>query len=168
MTEHDIHTERLSLSPRAQGLIDLCEPVINGMGYDCVHLEFNGGQRGLVRLYIDSSDGVTLADCTKVSKQLSTVFDVEDPISGNYTLEVSSPGLNRPLGRASDFEAYAGESAKITTQEAINGQRKWKGTILGLQDGQVSLKVVDGTEVQIAFNNIAKANIEYNFEASQR
>ena len=95
-------------------LWDLLEPVVTGMGYELVEIEYNPGSRhGLLRLYIDHEDGIVLDDCTDVSHQVSALLDVEDPIAGRYSLEVSSPGLDRPLRGIKDYERFTGEIVKI-------------------------------------------------------
>jgi ribosome maturation factor RimP len=148
-------------------VLSVCEPVVNGMGYECVHLELAGGTgQKVLRFYIDKPDGVMVHDCTRVSKQLDVALDVDDVVSGAYTLEVSSPGLNRPLGRLKDFETHKGNEAKITTDAPIEGRRKWKGMLSGCSSTDVMIEV-EGENLSIPFQAIKKANIEFNFEAVQ-
>jgi len=105
-----------------------------------------------------------LDDCVAVSRQLEAVLDVEDIIAEAYTLEVSSPGLERPLGRRSDFERFAGQEAQITTLEAHRGQRRWQGALAGLKDDDILMQV-DGDTIPIPFSNVKRANLKYEFES---
>ncbi len=158
-------------------VLKACEPTLSSLGYDCVHLEYlgprSGGGRGVLRVYIDwpksdgaAKTGVTVNDCAKASRQLGVVLDVEDVVPGAYTLEVSSPGLDRPLGRLSDFERFAGQDAVIKTTEAIDGRRNWAGALTGVEDGDVLLDV-DGEPVRIPCDAIRKANLKYSFEKAE-
>jgi len=154
------------MTPALTRVMGLCEPVVQSMGFECVHAELGGGGgRGVLRFFIDGPDGVTVSDCTGVSRQLSAVLDVEDPISGAYTLEVSSPGLNRPLGRFQDFERFTGDQVSLVTAEALDGRRKWSGLISGIRDNLVMLNV-DGEDVDIPFDMISRANIEFDYESA--
>lgn len=106
-------------------LIGLIEPIVEGLGYECVGIEYNAHPRhGLLRVYIDAEQGVLLEDCTKVSHQISGMLDVEDPISDNYELEVSSPGMDRPFFKLSQFEQFMGSTVTINLFKPINKQRK--------------------------------------------
>lgn len=118
-------------------LVKLIEPIVEGMGYECVGIEFNPHPRhGLLRVYIDSEAGVDMEDCAKVSHQISGVLDVEDPIPGNYQLEISSPGLERPLFSAPQFEKFIGSMARVNLYSAIDKRRKVTGMIVAV-DGDV-------------------------------
>lgn len=137
----------------------IVEPVVLSLGYELVGMEFlTQGRNGLLRVYIDIEDGITLDDCQRVSHQLSGVLDVEDVIKGQYQLEVSSPGLDRPLFKLEHFERFAGHKAKLKLITPVNGQRKFRGTLRGVRDGQVILEIEDG-EIALPISAIDKANL---------
>ena len=147
-------------------LIGLIEPVVTGLGYELVDAEFDGRQR-VLRVYIDKIGGITLDDCSKVSHQLSGLLDVEDPIPGRYQLEISSPGLDRPLSRLAHFERFKGELARVQVTSPIAGRRKFKARLLGvegdcivLQDGEAILK--------IPYPAIEKARLAPEFDSVQK
>jgi ribosome maturation factor RimP len=143
-----------------QALSDLVRSVVEPMGYEFVGLEFvpPGRGEGLLRVYIDQPDGVVLDDCAAVSHQLSGVLDVEDPIRGEYNLEVSSPGLDRPLFEAEHFRRFAGQAATVRLAVPENGRRKFKGEILRTDEEAVWLRV-DGDEVRLPFDRIDSAKL---------
>ena len=137
----------------------IIEPVVTSLGYELVGAEFLiQGQSGLLRVYIDAEDGIQMKDCTRVSHQLSGVLDVEDVIKGKYQLEVSSPGLDRPLFTAEHFERFKGHKARLKLTVPLEGQRKFKGTLKGVKNDQVILEV-DGKEIPLLLNAIDKANL---------
>jgi ribosome maturation factor RimP len=143
-------------SPRLQQLV---EPVVTAMGYELVGMEWaSRGHAALVRLYIDRPEGITVDDCEKVSHQVSGVLDVEDPIQGPYTLEVSSPGLDRPLFNAAQFARYVGRDAKVRTLTPVNGRRNFRGAIRAVRADSVVMDI-DGVEVTLALADIDKANL---------
>ena len=139
---------------------DMLEPGITSMGYELVGVEFQTGGKGggLLRVYVDSEAGITADDCQKVSYQVSGVLDVEDPIPGHYTLEVSSPGLDRMLFRKQDFDRFAGQLIKLRTVYPIEGQRKFKGRLLGLQGENVIFEQ-DEMEISLPFDQIEQARL---------
>jgi len=142
---------------------DLVTPILENEGLELVEVEFQREVRGWVlRVFIDKEGGVTLDDCTNVSQQLSAILDVEDPIDTSYTLEVSSPGLTRPLKRTKDYEKAIGRLVKIKTFQKIEGRKRFKGVLLGLKEDGVRLKI-DDQILEIPFKDIAKANLEYDF-----
>jgi ribosome maturation factor RimP len=137
----------------------LLEPTLAAMGYELVDLEARiGGRKGLLRLYIDKPDGVGLDDCERVSHQVSGVLDVEDPIPGEYVLEVSSPGLNRPLKRPEHFERFTGSEAKISMKAPLDGRRRFRGRLEGVEDGYVVVRV-DGEPYRLRIADIDKARL---------
>ncbi len=141
-------------------LYEILEPVVSGLGYELVGIDYRPSPKNaLVRLYIDQPDGVTLDDCTRVSNQVSSVLDVEDPIPGQYTLEISSPGLDRPIFKVEDYERFAGEKVHLRLQGLYEGRRKFSGVLRGLRDDCV---VVDenGNEIQVPLSQIDRANLE--------
>ena len=141
----------------------LLEPVVTGMGYELVEVEWQANPRnGLLRIYIDHKDGITVDDCGAVSLQVSALLDVEDPIPGHYSLEVSSPGLDRPLRKEEDFYRFAGEKVKLKLDIPIKGRRNFTGRLIGLENGEVVIDV-DGTEYAIPINDIGKARLVPQF-----
>jgi ribosome maturation factor RimP len=147
-------------------LADLLEPVIEGLGYECVGIEFNPHPKhGLLRIYIDSPNGIVLDDCTKVSHQISGVLDVEDPIAGEYQLEISSPGTDRPLFKIGQFQRFIGKAVKVQLYAPVNQRKRITGVILGV-DGENILLEEDGQNFSIPFQAISKARLvpEYLFE----
>lgn len=143
-----------------QTLNELLEPVIAGMGCELVGIEYRASPKNaLVRLYIDKPGGVDLDDCTRVSRQVSGVLDVEDPISSHYTLEVSSPGLDRPIFKSADYDRFAGEKVKLRLQVPLDGRRRLAGVLRGLRDGNVVVEE-NGIEINVPLSQIDKANLE--------
>jgi ribosome maturation factor RimP len=139
---------------------DMLEPGVTAMGYELVGVEFQTGGKGggLLRVYIDSEAGISAEDCQKVSYQVSGVLDVEDPIPGHYTLEISSPGLDRMLFRKQDFERFAGQQIKLRTAYPVEGQRKFKGQLIGLRGENVIFKQ-DDMEISLPFDQIEQARL---------
>ena len=144
-------------------LVNLIEPIVEGLGYECVGIEYNPHpQHGLLRIYIDSENGILLDDCTKVSHQLSGVLDVEDPIQGNYQLEVSSPGADRPFFKLSQFQQYLGSTITVNLFKPINKRRKITGLIRKVEGGVVVLQEGDQT-YDIPFKAMSKARLVPEF-----
>jgi len=139
---------------------DMLEPGIRSLGYELVGVELQTGSKGgsLLRVYIDSENGISADDCQKVSYQVSGVLDVEDPIPGHYTLEVSSPGLDRLLFRPEDFERFAGQLIKLRVAYPVEGQRRFKGLLLGMQDRNVVIKQ-DDMEISLPFDQVEQARL---------
>lgn len=137
----------------------IVEPVVTSLGYELVGVEYLvQGRSGLLRVYIDTESGITLDDCQRVSHQLSGVLDVEDIIKGRYQLEVSSPGLDRPLFTAEHFQRFKGHKAKLKLAVPREGQRKFSGTLNGIEGDQVKLEV-NGEEILLPLSAIDKANL---------
>ncbi len=135
-------------------------PAVEGLGYELVGVEYlSQGRHSLLRIYIDSESGITVDDCAKVSHQVSAVLDVEDPIHGQYTLEVSSPGLDRPLFNAGHYQRFAGQQVEIRLHAPFEGRRKFKGRLLGMQDDEVIVQVEEGDEYAFPIETIDKANL---------
>jgi len=147
----------------------LVQPILDSMQLELVELEFvRVGRDAVLRLFIDKDGGITLDDCAEVSRELSAILDVEDIISVNYTLEVSSPGLDRPLKKTQDYERYAGRLVKIRTYEpflddAGNKRKTFLGTLEGLVDGSVRITLTEGQSASIPLERVAKANLEFEF-----
>jgi ribosome maturation factor RimP len=152
------------MSSRTEAINAIIERVTAREGLELVHWEIVGPKNNSVlRIFIDKPGGVTHSDCEVVSNQVGTLLDVEDLIPTQYLLEVSSPGVDRPLYKPADYERFAGNKVKIRTQTPINGQRNFKGKLLGIDANVVKLQVEGGNEIEIAFDNITKGNIEYEF-----
>lgn len=148
------------MSRLQETLNGLLEPLIERMGYELVGLEFRGNPKNsLLRLFIDKPGGVMLDDCTRVSNQVSGVLDVEDPISGRYTLEVSSPGLDRPIFKSADYDRFAGERIKLRLQAPLHGRRRLSGVLRGLRGEDVMVEE-DGVEYLVPLSQIDKANLD--------
>jgi ribosome maturation factor RimP len=129
------------------------------MGYELVGVEYRrGGHGGLLRVYIDSDEGVTVDDCQAVSYQVSGLLDVEDPIPGQYTLEVSSPGADRLLFRRRDFERFAGSLVKVRLDRPLDGRRRFRGRLEGL-DGDHAVIEQDGQAVRLPLEQIDEARL---------
>lgn len=149
---------------RTSTLQDLLEPGVTALGYDLVGVELTGdGSQTILRVYIELPGGISVEDCAKVSHQVSAILEVEDPIPGEYTLEVSSPGLDRPLFKRKDFERFAGEDVKIYTAEAVLGRRNFTGRLQGL-DQDLVLVEVDNEIYEINLRNIERARLVPKFK----
>jgi ribosome maturation factor RimP len=140
-------------------LWELVEPVVTGLGYELVDIEYLSEDRiNILRIYIDHENGITVDDCGKVSLQLSAVFDVEEPVRSRYNLEVSSPGIDRPLRKISDFERFAGNVVKVKMAMPVEERRNFKGMLLGVDADRVKVEV-DGVEYELPVAAIDKARI---------
>lgn len=140
-------------------LQQIVENVVSSLGYELVGVEYlkhDGG--GLLRVYIDSEQGIMLDDCQAVSHQLSGVLDVEDPIPGNYNLEISSPGLDRPLFKAGDYQRFAGKPVRIKLTRAQDGRKNYKGMLQGIEDNEVILDM-EGQEIRLSLANIEQSRL---------
>jgi ribosome maturation factor RimP len=140
-------------------LLRLLEPVSEALGYELVELEFHPqGRGGLLRIYLDREGGIGVDDCERASRQVSSVLDVEDPIPGAYTLEVSSPGLDRPLRKAEDYARFAGQRAKLELLLPHDGRRRFSGTLRGIEGSEVQIEV-DGVIYRLPLADIGKARL---------
>ncbi len=141
-------------------LTAIIEPVIESMGYELVGVEYQGGgQHGTLRVYVDHVDGIKLDDCAAISHQLSGLLDVEEPIREAYDLEISSPGIDRPLFKRADFERFAGRRARIRLAVARDGRRNFAGELQPSADTALVRIRVDGEDFDLPFADIAKANL---------
>ncbi len=140
-------------------LAQLIEPVVTALGYELVAIEHRRGTRSiLLRVYIDSPDGIGVDDCSRVSHQLSGVLDVEEPIAGQYTLEVSSPGLDRLLVKPQDYERFAGQMVKVRLHALLEGRRKLVGVLKGIEQDQVIIEE-EGKEWRLALHDIEQTRL---------
>ena len=147
-----------SIETRVQ---ELAERVAIDHGLELVHAEVAGpDNKPIVRVFIDKPQGVTHDDCSEVSTHLGTILDVEDFIHASYTLEVSSPGLERGLYKRADYERFAGSDAKLKTRQPIGGQRNFRGRLLGVEGNEVIFEDRTNGRVQIPLDVITKANLE--------
>jgi ribosome maturation factor RimP len=145
-------------------LTALVRQVAEPMGYELVGVEYLASAEGgsLLRVYIDQEQGITLDDCTAVSRQLSAVLDVEDPVKENYTLEVSSPGLDRPLFYEEHFRQYTGSRVRLKMALKIEGRRRFEGILKGLQDQEIVLEV-DGEQFLLPLDQVETARLVPEF-----
>jgi ribosome maturation factor RimP len=142
----------------------IIERVAAREGLELVHWEMVGPRNNFVlRIYIDKPGGVNHGDCETVSNQVGTLLDVEELIANRYTLEVSSPGIERGLYKRADYERFAGNRVKIKTFAPIGGQRNFRGLLVGISDDTVSIDTDSAGRIEIPYEQIAKANIEYEF-----
>jgi ribosome maturation factor RimP len=151
-------------------LLNLIEPIVEGLGYECVGIDYNPHPRhGLLRIYIDSENGILVDDCTKVSHQVSGVLDVEDPIQGNYQLEVSSPGADRPFFKISQFEEYINETVTVNLFRTIEGRRKITGLIKKVEGDVITLQENE-QNYEVPYDAMSKARLvpEYLIEKGGR
>ena len=145
-------------------LQELLEPVITDLGYELVLLEFAPSTGyAMLRLFIDSPEGITVEDCTAVSREVAGVLDVEDPISSPYQLEVSSPGLDRTLTRPEHFVRFAGEEARVQLLAPVNGRKRYTGVIAGSSDEAVTLTTELG-DVVLPYATIERARLIPDFD----
>ena len=119
-------------------LAEIAQPLIEGLGFELVRIRLMGGKTDILQVMAERPDGgIEVDDCARISTELSAILDVEDPISDEYTLEVSSPGIDRPLTRLKDFEVWQGYEAKLETDQQIDGRRRFKGELVGVEDDEV-------------------------------
>ena len=141
----------------------LIEPALNDMGFRLVRVSVSGRDGTTVQIMAERPDGtMTVEDCVDVSRDISPLMDAHDPIAGHYTLEVSSPGIDRPMARKSDFEAWAGHEAKIELKEALSGRKRYRGKIIGLEGENVRVEVPDdqgGPQVNLPVSSISEARL---------
>jgi ribosome maturation factor RimP len=136
------------------------DPLVAEAGYELIEVEFGRhGASGLLRVFIDRPGGVTVDDCAAVSRVISALLDVRDFIESHYTLEVSSPGIARPIRREKDFKRFAGEPIRLTTVTPIEGRKRFNGVLRGIDDGLVGVEV-NGTEYRIHVENVKQANLD--------
>jgi ribosome maturation factor RimP len=140
-------------------LAGLVEPTIAGLGFELVRLRLMGGKRPVLQIMAERPDGgIEVDDCARISRAVSAVLDVEDPISSEYVLEVSSPGIDRPLTRLKDFERWSGYEARLETEEAIDGRKRFKGELAGVEDGEVQIEIPEGT-IGLSFHLLSDAKL---------
>jgi ribosome maturation factor RimP len=149
----------------ASRIEEIAQRVAESEGLEVVEVEVKGGgAHRFVRISIDKPAGVTHGDCELVSQQVGTILDVEDVVpGGRYTLEVSSPGVERKLVKPRDYERFQGKKAKISLRDAVDGRRNWEGTLAGLADGSVALEVEPGKIIRFPLEQVQKANLKFEW-----
>lgn len=147
-------------------LIQLINPIVADLGLECLGIEYAPSRgNSLLRVYIDVADRpVTIEDCEAVSRELSAQLDVNDPIAGRYTLEVSSPGIDRPLFTPAQFTRFIGETAKIALNLPMDGRKRLLGPIVAVEDDRITIEQ-DGTPVVVPHDNIQKAKLVPDYAA---
>ena len=150
-------------------LRSLLEPMVERLGYELVHVTLTGSKTRTLRIFIDAPGGITVSDCEQVSRRISDVLDVENIIEGNYTLEISSPGLDRPLAKQEHFEQAQGKDVSIRMQSPHLGRRKFRGLLLEVRNNAVLVEV-DGEPYELLYNEMQRANLvcEVDFGATSR
>lgn len=144
---------------------ELLQPGADALGYELVAVEMSGGDTSIVRIYIDTANGVTVTDCSKASRQFSAILDVEDPISNRYTLEVSSPGMDRPLAKPEHFKKVIGSDVKIKMATLVNGRRRFTGELIEATDAFIVVEV-DGEQTELLYDEMDRARLVpvYDFD----
>lgn len=144
-------------------LAEMLKAPVEALGYQLWGIEYvQAGKHSILRIFIDSENGINIEDCAEASRQASAVLDVEDPISTEYTLEVSSPGVDRPLFTAQQYASYVGEDVKVQLTMPVGGSRNLKGAVIQVEGQMLTLKV-DGKELVVALDNIRKGNVIAKF-----
>jgi len=140
-------------------LQDLLDPGAQALGFEVLAVEMTGGPgQAVLRVYIDGPNGVTVDDCARASHQFSAILDVEDPIPGQYTLEVSSPGLDRPLTKARHFQAVVGQQIRVKTDVAVEGRKRFRGRLQDADSERLEM-IVDGETYRIPLSRVATARL---------
>lgn len=144
----------------AERIAALITPAIEAMGFDLVRVQVSGSQRPTLQIMAEPASGraMSVDDCAEISRAVSAVLDVEDPIAGPYSLEVSSPGIDRPLTRPKDYERFLGHEAKVETHTPLDGRKRFKGQIKSVDANAVEL-IVDGADIRVPFAAIHKAKL---------
>ena len=148
------------MATKDQQITDMLETTIEALGFELWGVEYlSQGRHSLVRIYIDAQQGISVDDCATVSRQVGSLFDVEDPITGEYTLEVSSPGLDRLLFKLEQYTGYVGDVVDLRLRSAFDGRRKFKGILKGIEGEDVVIQV-DDHEYLLPHSAIEKARVQ--------
>lgn len=140
-------------------LVKLLEPAIERMGYELADLELkSGGADGILRLFIDKAEGIDIEDCERVSRQVSAILDVEDPVQGNYALEVSSPGLDRTLTKPEHFKRFMGQDVRVKLRFPLSGRRSYRGALTSADEDKIEVEV-DGESYSLPISTIESARL---------
>ena len=160
-------TTMVAKAPVDRRLAAILKPMIEGMGFELVRLRLTGAKKPVLQIMAERPDGtMEVDDCADLSHAVSALLDVEDPIAGEYTLEVSSPGIDRPLTRLADFDRWEGYEAKLETAEPIEGRRRFKGLLAGTEGSEVLIEVDEGT-IGLEFDWLADAKLVLTDELMQ-
>ncbi len=152
-------SDLIAKTPMDRRLAEIVTPVIEGMGFELVRLRLQGGRSPTLQIMADRPEGgIEVADCAQISTAVSATLDVEDPIEERYTLEVSSPGVDRPLTRLKDFDAWEGYEARLETSELIDGRRRFKGLLAGVEGDEVLITIPEGT-IGVKFDWLSDAKL---------
>lgn len=142
----------------------LIEEVVRAEGFELVEVELKGSPaRRVLRIFIDRAGGINHDDCARISDQVGPLLEVEEAVAGSYTLEVSSPGLTRRLRTPAEFQRFAGRLVKISTSQAVEGSRHFRGTLLGMKGNRVAVEPEDATPVLIPLEVVSKAHLDFDF-----
>jgi ribosome maturation factor RimP len=140
-------------------LDDIIEPAVTALGFELVGTQpMSEGQRQVIRVFVDGPNGVTIEDCAKISRQVGAVMDVEEPIKGNFRLEVSSPGIQRPLFKLPHYVKYVGQRVKVRLHRPVNNQRNYVAVLMGVDGSEISLETDNGV-VKVNFEDIQKGRL---------
>ena len=159
----------MSMGVEWERVRSLIQEVVESQGYELVDAEFKGGGKSsILRIFIDKPAGISHHDCELISEQVGTVLDVEDLIPSAYTLEVSSPGLDRKLVKESDYTRFDGKLARIQTRISLNQQKVFRGRLRGVHDGKVRLELPNGDQMDIPSHVIQEARLEFDWAAEKQ
>ncbi len=149
----------LAKSPMDRRIADIIAPTVADMGFELVRVRLMSGRVPMLQIMAERPDGgMEVEDCAQLSRRISAILDVEDPISGEYTLEVSSPGIDRPLTRPEDFNRWAGWTARLETDELVAGRKRFKGELRGVEDDEILIEIEEGI-VGLKFEWLADAKL---------
>lgn len=148
------------MSDSTKHIAALLEPTATALGFELIRVSYGGGRKPTLQIMAEREDGtMTVDDCAILSREVSALLDVEDPLPGEYLLEVSSPGIDRPLTRPKDFERWAGFDAKIELYEVRDDRRRFRGKIIGIDGEEVTILTPEGDRVTVLFEEISKAKL---------
>lgn len=151
--------DMLAKAPMDRRIADIIAPTVESMGYALVRVRLMAGKTATLQIMAERPDGtMEVDDCAALSRQLSAILDVEDPISGEYSLEVSSPGIDRPLTRPEDFERWAGWTVRLETDDLIDGRKRFKGELRGVEGGEILVEIPEGV-VGLKFDWLSDAKL---------
>jgi ribosome maturation factor RimP len=160
------------LRSEATKILTLAEPIAGEMGLEVLDIEFSGGASGrLVRIYLDNPAAdrdVSVADCEALSRRMGDVLDAHEAVAGHYMLEVSSPGVNRPLRKASHFEAVVGGRVRVRMNEPVDDKRMVVGSLVEFDDGRLCVKEDSGEVLETTLDNVERANFEFEFKTPEK
>ncbi len=151
------------MSKRTEQLKELLTPLVEDLGYTLWGVQYLQGRGAVLRLFIDHDEGITVDDCARVSQEVSGLLDVEDPIPGEYNLEISSPGLDRPIFELSQFDRYLGEDVQLKLLAPVAGKRKMTATLVAV-DGDTLVVTLDGDTLRVPYSQVDRARLQPRFD----